>query len=272
MSHIAKLRDLYIPIQPTVKKTAIPVEYLEFLPAPVLQNYIYCYWELKTTELLEEPFHYRVIADGCIDIFFELNRPAENFVMGFCKKYTEFPLGNSFHYVGVRFLPSMFPQLFKIDASDLSNKFEALDFVLPKTAHFISNQFQKSLDQNQIKSIFDSYFLKLVEQVAFDFDNRFYDALQIILKNGGVVNLEKEINTGISPRQLRRLFNYYVGVNAKTFSKVVRFQNIFRAKPSRQSLRKNKLFYDVGYYDHSHFIKEFKNFYGATPSKVFNRE
>ncbi len=272
MKPISNIRQLYIPIQPTVKKTATQVRYLEFLPDQALQNFIYCYWELKTTATLEEAFNYRVIADGCIDIFFELSRPNENFVMGFCKKYTEFPIGHSFHYVGVRFLPTMFPQLFKIDASELSNKFTSLGLVLPQTAQFISNQFQGHFDQKQIQSTFDSYFLKLIQEASFDFDNRFYDALQIILKNAGVVNLKEEINTGISPRQLRRLFNYYVGVNAKTFSKVVRFQNIFRAKPSSQSLRKNKLFFDVGYYDHSHFIKEFKNFYGVTPSKAFNRE
>ena len=79
------------------------------------------------------------------------------------------------------------------------------------------------------------------------------------------------MNTGVSQRQLRRLFEFYIGDTAKTFAKVVRFQNILRAKPSSQSLRQNKLFFDVGYYDQAHFIKEFKNFYGVTPSKAFGR-
>jgi hypothetical protein len=122
----SNIRQLYNPIQPTVKQSAKNVTYFEFLPDLKLQPYIYCYWELKTKQTLTEPFNYKVVADGCIDIFFELNNPQENFVMGFCKKYTEFPLDNSFHYIGVRFLPTMFPQIFNVDASEISNRFENL--------------------------------------------------------------------------------------------------------------------------------------------------
>jgi len=35
--------------------------------------------------------------------------------MGFCKKYTEFSIGHEFNYVGIRFLPTMFPQLCALD-------------------------------------------------------------------------------------------------------------------------------------------------------------
>ncbi len=267
----ADIRQLYTPIQPTVKQSADHVTYTEFLPDNRLQNIIYRYWQLKTTKTLSDPFIYRVVADGCIDIFFELHNPQDNFVMGFCKKFTEFPLDNSFHYIGVRFLPTMFPQLFKINASELSNRFEQLNNVVPATSAFITNNFQSRQTMDEIKANFDDYFIDLISNTNFDNDSRLYNAIEIILKNFGVVDIERELNTGISPRQLRRLFEFYVGDTAKTFAKVVRFQNILRAKPSTQSLRQNKLFFDVGYYDQAHFIKEFKDFYGVTPSKAFGR-
>jgi methylphosphotriester-DNA--protein-cysteine methyltransferase len=119
--------------------------------------------------------------------------------------------------------------------------------------------------------LFDDYFTALISKATFDDDPRFYKALAVILKNSGVLNIEKDLDTGISARQLRRLFEFYIGDSAKTFSKVVRFQNILRAKPSQQSLRENKLFYDNGYFDQAHFIKDFKNFYGVTPGKAFGR-
>ena len=96
-------------------------------------------------------------------------------------------------------------------------------------------------------------------------------AIGIILQNFGVLNIETDLDTGISPRQLRRPFEFYIGDTAKTFAKVVRFQNILRAKPSSQSLRQNKLFFDAGYYDQAHFIKEFKHLYGVSPNKAFGR-
>lgn len=265
------IRQLYKPIQPTVKQSADNVSYIEVLPSPALQNIIYCYWQLKTSSILAEPFYYRVVADGCIDIFFELNSPQDNYVMGFCKKFTEFPLENSFNYVGIRFFPTMFPQIFKINASELSNKFEDLDLVVPKVSAFIANNFNKTQEIGEIREVLDNYLINLIEKSTFDNDSRLYNAIEIILTNFGVINVEKDLDTGISSRQLRRLFQYYIGDTAKTFSKVVRFQNILRAKPSQQSLRQNKLFFDAGYYDQAHFIKEFKNLYGVTPSKAFGR-
>lgn len=265
------IRQLYTPVQPTVKQSAENVTYAEFLPDSKLQHFIYCYWQLKTTHTLAEQFNYRVVADGCIDIFVELNKPQDSYVMGFCKKFTEFPLENTFNYVGIRFFPTMFPLLFKVNAKELSNRFEHLDNVIPATAGFINSNIAAGQNMAGIKKIFDAYFLQLVSTTDTDMDSRLYDALQIIFTNFGVVDIEHDLDTGISPRQLRRLFDFYIGDSAKTFSKVVRFQHILRAKPSSQSLRQNKLFFDVGYYDQAHFIKEFKNFYGVTPGKAFGR-
>ena len=265
------LRQLYTPIQPAVRPAGENVTYQEFLPDELLLPYIYCYWELKTAQPLQEPFQYRVVADGCIDIYFELNDPSNAYVMGFCKNYTEFPLANVFHYVGIRFLPTMFPQLFGIDAAELSNRYLPLLEVVPQTAHFIAESFNDLLSQVKIKSLFDEYFINALTKARFDNDNRLYGAIGLILQNSGVLNIETDLDTGISPRQLRRLFEYYIGDTPKVFAKVVRFQNILRAKPSSQSLRQNKLFFDAGYYDQAHFIKEFRNFYGVSPSKAFGR-
>lgn len=271
MSTLLDIRKLYTPLQPSVNSSREDVVYTEFLPHASLQNYIYCYWQLKTNSPLNEQFVYRVVADGCIDIFFELENPQNSFVMGFCKKYTEFPLENTFNYIGIRFLPSMFPQLFKVNAKELSNRFEALENIHRHTARFIHTQLHPELKKEQIQSTLDGYFFKWLEQFKFDNDPRLYKALHTILMNFGVLSIEKDVDVGLSSRQLRRVFEYYIGDTPKTFSKVVRFQNILKAKPSTQSLQLNKLFYEKGFYDQAHFIKEFKTFYGVTPSKAFGR-
>lgn len=271
MEKFAKIRELYMPVQPTVRQSGKDVAYREIAPADTLRNFIYCYWELKTVVPLEEQFNYRVVSDGCIDIFFSVENPKESFAMGFCKKYTEFPLDTYFHYMGIRFLPTMFPQIFDIDALVLSNRYASLHDVHKATAQFVSIEITRNQTLELAKSLFDPYFSKLISKTTFNTDNRLYGALAIILQSRGVLNLNEDLDIGISQRQLRRLFKYYIGDTAKTFCKVVRFQNILRAKPSVQSLRQNKLFYDVGYYDQAHFIKEFKNHYGVTPSKAFGR-
>lgn len=265
------IRRLYRPVQPTVKQAGQNVSYREVSPDNTISNIIYCYWELKTIERLNAPFTYRVVADGCIDIFFQLEHPSENFVMGFCKKYTEFPLDNYFQYIGIRFLPTMFPALFKVDAKELSNRFERLEIVLKETSKFITDNFSNKDDLTVVKVKLDAYFTTLIKNSKPVLDSRFRNAMDIILRNFGVVNVQTDLDIGLSQRQLRRYFEFYVGDTAKTFSQVVRFQNILNAKPSTQSLKYSKIFFDLGYYDQAHFIKEFKNFYGVTPSKAFGR-
>ncbi|MEQ9305615.1 MAG: AraC family transcriptional regulator, partial [Marinoscillum sp.] len=208
------IRQPYRPVQPTVKQAGQSVTYREVSPEDSLSHIIYCYWELKTNERLQDPFIYRVVADGCIDIFFQLDNPSENFVMGFCKKYTQFPLDYSFHYIGIRFLPTMFPALFKVDAKELSNRFERLELVANDTSKFIVDTFTSSDEFGDIKSKVDDYFIEYIKNVNIDIDNRFQNALNIILKNFGTVNVQTDLDIGLSQRQLRRYFEYYIGDTA----------------------------------------------------------
>lgn len=263
---IPNIRQLFQPVQPTVKDAAGKVIYAELMPDLQLAPYIYCYWELQTIQPLSEAFSYRVVADGCIDLFFDMLQPADNFVMGFSTAYTEFPLPNAFHYIGIRFLPAAFPLLFNTAAGELTNRFEHLGQVLPKLSAKLSELAQQPFFVAELKPRLDQFFCNILANTKFEADGRVFDAINIILLNRGTLSVETELDTGISPRQLRRLFNFYIGDTPKTFSKVVRFQQILHAKPSVESLKKNKLFYDNGYYDQAHFIKEFKAMYGLTPT------
>jgi AraC-like DNA-binding protein len=261
---IPDIRQRFQPVQPTVKDAAGQVTYSEQLPDMRLAPYIYCYWQLQTLQPLSTPFCYRVVADGCIDLFFDMQQPEENFVMGFSTAYTEFPLPPVFHYIGVRFLPAAFPLLFHVNASELTNRFEHLALVVPRLSAGLAALAGQPGFSGEAATRLNNFFLQTLANAPLQADSRLYDAIDIILNAGGALAVESELATGISPRQLRRLFNFYIGDTPKTFSKVVRFQQILHAKPSVESLKKNKLFYD-GYYDQAHFIKEFKTMYGLTP-------
>ncbi|MEL7270387.1 MAG: helix-turn-helix domain-containing protein [Bacteroidota bacterium] len=259
----------YRPLQPSVKFGDTNIVYEEVKPSTALAPFIFCFWQLKTTKPLPEPFQYRVVSDGCIDIFFNHKKPEENFVMGFCRKYTEFAIGHEFDYIGIRFLPAIFPLLFGIDAKSLSNVSPPLQEVLPQFSEWITNHL---LPDHSFPFIVKGLNEKMGNQLAnpnLNLDPRFFNALGKIFKRKGYLDIEKELETGLSPRQLRRIFNFYIGTTPKAFSNVVRFQHILNAKPSQESLKENKLYYDVGFFDQAHFIKNFKTFYGITPSEAF---
>lgn len=268
MKSFAGIKELYHPGQSSLFGFKGEIDYHEYQPDRFLRNFVHCYWHLHTKKELKKTFSYRVVADGCIDIFFDLANPTDSYVMGFCKAFTEFSLPKTFNYFGIRFYPSMFPQVFKQDASELANCTEVLEAVVPKTAGFIFNNLHQELRVEILVSLMDRHLVELIQQVSFNYDSRFYNALLFILQKKGTVAVESDFNTGLCSRQLRRLFKFYIGETAKTFSGVVRFQNILQAKPTRESLRKNKLFLSA-YYDQAHFIRDCKRYYGSTPGKAF---
>lgn len=271
MKSLSDIQHLYAPVQPTVSESDPHVTYTEWLPDERLQEFVYCYWQLCTTQELSELFTYQVVADGCIDIYFDLNNPKESYVMGFCNQFTEFSLGKTFNYVGIRFFPTMFPQLFRINAHELSNRFVELHSVVPSVSGFLSDHFHQQLTPTEMSELFNPYLIDCVANARFDPDNRLYRAIALILKNSGNVDVEKDLTTGISVRQLRRLFDYYIGTTPKTFCKVIRFQKTIQPEASGKSAQESSNFFEAGYYDQSHFIKEFRNFYGTTPGKVAER-
>lgn len=70
--------------------------------------------------------------------------------------------------------------------------------------------------------------------------------------------------SGYSPRQLSRLFLEGVGMGAKAYARVVRINRAAQLlRAGEDSL--TRLAQDAGYYDQSHFIRDFKSVAGVTP-------
>ena len=269
VNELKTIREYYKPIQPTVSADDNEISYQECKPNKEIEDFIYCFWQLKTQKPLKSNNNYRVVSDGCIDIFFDHKQPTENFVMGFCRKFVQFPIGKEFDYIGIRYLPSAFTHLFGVDAKSLSTQFQKLNKILPDLSEWINSKIKPADSFENITKILNEKIIRFSKNQNIYYDHRFLDSLNLIFKKNGFLDTEKDLNTGLSPRQLRRIFNFYIGTTAKSFSNVVRFQHILNAKPSKQSLKENKLYFDVGFFDQAHFIKNFKTFYGVTPSEAF---
>jgi AraC-like DNA-binding protein len=188
--------------------------------------------------------------------------------MGFSTAHTSFGLDLSFYYIGIRFMPAAFPFIFNVDASAFTDRDENFRDVVPLVAKELAIVLEGQSTFDNIAMLLDTYFLKKIEDTRKVMDSRLYQAIQIILKQHGSLNTETDVDTGLSPRQLRRLFDFYVGHSPKMFSKVVRFQYFFQLLSSSKGPELNKLFLEAGYYDQPHFNKDFKTFFGLTPTEA----
>nr|WP_298994926.1 helix-turn-helix domain-containing protein [uncultured Allomuricauda sp.] len=266
------LKTFFKPLQPTIGASySGMVLYKEYKPYTALSEYVYCFWKLRSIRLLQNPFLYRVVSDGCIDILID-TKERRTFITGFSKQYVEYDLGRSFEYVGARFYPFMFPLLFGISAENVVNRFLNLEVVLPELDRNIKSRLEEKVNSDallaMLSKVLSSYISK--ERSLYSLDPRFSKAVDQMLQSGGNIPIN-QLDLAVSQRQLRRFFQFYFGESPKVFSKVLRFQNILNAKPSQQSLTSEKVFYDKGYYDQAHFIRDFKKFYGVTPTEAFGR-
>lgn len=78
--------------------------------------------------------------------------------------------------------------------------------------------------------------------------------------------------TGYSSKHFIRIFTEHVGLNPKSFLRIIRFQKAIQDIETKGALHWASLALDCGYYDQSHFIADFRNFSGFTPLEYMKKK
>ena len=98
-------------------------------------------------------------------------------------------------------------------------------------------------------------------------DRRVDTAVDVILRSGGRATIDRiAAAAGVSRQHLARAFAYHVGVSPKTFARVIRFRRSLAAIGRRNWA---ELAVELGYFDQSHLIADFREFAGETPVPFF---
>ena len=72
---------------------------------------------------------------------------------------------------------------------------------------------------------------------------------------------------GITPKHLITQFDKFVGLKPKLCERIGKFQNVLETIEQRNHVDWARVAASCGYYDQSHFVKEFKAFSGMNPSR-----
>ncbi|MBC5991944.1 AraC family transcriptional regulator [Pontibacter cellulosilyticus] len=97
-----------------------------------------------------------------------------------------------------------------------------------------------------------------------------YTIQQMKAYNGNLAIKGLEQKLGISTRQLERLFRAKIGLSPKEMGKIIRLNSAFSSLESDPGISLTSLSYEAGYYDQSHFSRDFKSIAGVSPSKLFS--
>jgi AraC-like DNA-binding protein len=90
-----------------------------------------------------------------------------------------------------------------------------------------------------------------------------------IVDSGGLVTIRSLVEeTGWSQKHLISQFREHIGLAPKAFARVMRFGRAVERLRRRDTTSLTELALDCGYYDQSHFDRDFRAFAGVTPTDL----
>ncbi len=251
-------------------------------PGSGLEQIIECYWIIDSGDNDTKKVQ-KIVPDGFPEMIFHYKEPYMirldadwelqplNLIAGQIRKH--FYLGSTGRsgMVGIKYKPAALTHLFGIDMSTLTDKVVAADEVVGSYFDSVIASLKHAVEIEEKTALLNSFFYKLLAERPLS-PSKVDEALGFVFSSNGTVTV-KEMCGGldISERQLERLFNEYIGLPPKFYSRIIRFSQIF------QHIQKGDPFwtdtvYRTGYYDQSHFIKNFKAFTGEEPSEYLFEE
>ena len=237
--------------------------YVEFAPPPRLAEWVECFWVMRHSA--DSTVSHRVLPDGCADIIFAAGLGKSTLqVIGAMTQFQDVGMSSTQLLVGLRFHPGMWASQIGVEGDLITDRQSALEEFWGKRARALSARMENARTSDQCVSL-------LAESIG---NNPAVTPLQRALAwmraHRGVVALDEVANqSGLSPRQFRRLCRQQTGLSPKLLARILRFRYaLSRLRDERGDHA--GLAADCGYFDQSHFIADFQRFSGRSPA-VFCR-
>jgi AraC-like DNA-binding protein len=175
--------------------------------------------------------------------------------------------------LGVRFYPHSMAFFSRESLADLNNEVTDASMLFGSSVHTLHQQLLETPALPQRIALLEDYFLKqlVVTEKRYDKIKLVGNMVSTLAESTGNERItELSVRNKISSRYVTQLFSQYTGIQPKLLSKINRFQYSLSLISSRdQDL--TSIAYDAGYFDQSHFIREFKLFTGITPNAFATR-
>lgn len=276
--------------KPTIKDTTPPKKmtssdatvYRRTYPEKGLESIVSCFWMIENREDASRKVQ-KVVPDGYPEIIFHFADPYMirlqsdwelqplKLVAGQIKRH--FFLGNTGRssMIGIKMMPTTFTHLFGVNMDTLTGKVLNLKEVAGSIFNELYDELNNTDSFDERCNLLNLFFDKLLSERPL-VPTKADEAVSLIFSSNGTVTVRELCNAlSIGERQLERLFRQYVGLSPKFYSRIIRFSQIF------QHIEKGDPFwtdtvYRTGFYDQSHFIKNFKAFTGEEPSEYLFEE
>ena len=172
--------------------------------------------------------------------------------------------------LGVRFWPGGAYPFLLLPQNEIADRVIALDAIWGAVARELQSRIADSATATESVRQVETILIARLNHFRRH-DEAIFKAIASIFRAGGSLPVESiASNMGIGLRRLDRQFNTRVGLPPKMLCRIVRLQRVLRMLEQRENGQDFvQIALDCGYYDQSHFIKEFKAFAGKGPTSYF---
>lgn len=242
------------------------------LPSLELRPYIdrYWFWETENNESVELPSIY---AGTGTEFCFHYHNPFKlypnNHIL--CPRDNaryQINQNGKLGFLSVRFKSSAFKYFVNTPVDLLKNRILTATDIWDQNGAVLEDQFLNSKSFYDRVAVLNNFFeKKLVEglkrnsSIDWAVDNIYYN-----YNNVSISDIIYETN--LSSRTFQRRFKETVGVSAKEFHKISRFQTVLKKLLLNKEKPTLGFILDAGYFDQSHFNKDFKKLAGSCPSLI----
>lgn len=252
------------------------MRYKKFKPNKALADFVECYfsWEGRATKPLDlesPPSSLCALVFNYGDAYeisnhkYEKSGVPKAFLSGQALKNYTLHLHGNIAMVGAALKPTTLFNFFNIPMYGFTGErvsFLKIEKELGRTIH---QKIENAGNAQERISIIEKYFLNRLNSTNFATQEIVRSSNEIFDKKGRLNVLELLEKVPMSRRNFERKFLNEVGVSPKTYAKIRRFGHTCALMAGKRDVNLMDVLHEGGYYDQSHFIKDFKYFSGRTP-------
>ena len=172
---------------------------------------------------------------------------------------------------GIQFQPGGAFPFFRVPASEMENRSVELASLWPRTTAELRERLLAAPKIDDMFRLAEQYLrAQLVRPLELHPAVRF--ARQHFCKRPHQVSVARVLGAiGLSQRHFIQVFHEQIGLTPKAFCRVRRFQRILETVHGAREVDWTDVALGCGYYDQPHFIHDFREFSGLTPTQYLAR-
>lgn len=247
------------------------------LPSSTLTPYVKQYWFLK---IEDSEGAQRILPFGHPIVTFHKSRAKISFnnvdtiiestVSGLYTRYSDIKYNGYIDSISIVLEPAGAMLFFNKPLYELTNlNIKLSDFNDPCLSALDESVLDAS-DNQAIVALIEDYLIKRIQDHDYRNYNRMAAAIQSTQTNQAKTTDLAE-TACLSYRQFDRLFKENIGIKAKEFLRIIRFQKASKVLQIQPHDSLSQIALECNYCDKSHLIKEFNEFTGLSPQKYLAR-